>query len=151
MTVSLKLNETKRRMVYVSLKRTETDTVYIQHCSELIAGTPRYQMQSVWRWLHQYSSGSSHLLSRDKLSHFENSSWETSSSESLSVISFSIKESRRVASCRRFCEVSWRSASTSISIILYSSHRFSTPSLAASIQSGLCAHFFSIHFHLYRG
>src|SRR5467141_1091513 len=32
MTVSLKLNETKRRMVYVSLKRTETDTVYIQHC-----------------------------------------------------------------------------------------------------------------------
>ncbi|KAN0077793.1 hypothetical protein V8E54_006097 [Elaphomyces granulatus] len=31
MTVSLKLNETKRRMVYVSLKRTETDTVYIQH------------------------------------------------------------------------------------------------------------------------
>jgi hypothetical protein len=28
MTVSLKLNETKRRMVYVSLKRTETDTVY---------------------------------------------------------------------------------------------------------------------------
>src|ERR1700722_12351003 len=140
MTVSLKLNETKRRMVYVSLKRTETDTVYIQHCSELIAGTPRYQMQSVWRWLHQYSSGSSHLLSRDKLSHLENSSWETSSSEPLSVISFSIEE---VASRRRFCEVSWRSASTSISIILYSSYRLSTPSLAASIQSGLCAHFFS--------
>ena len=35
MTVSLKLNETKRRMVYVSLKRTETDTVYIQHCPGL--------------------------------------------------------------------------------------------------------------------
>jgi hypothetical protein len=31
MTVSLKLNETKRRMVYVSLKRTETD---IHHWSE---------------------------------------------------------------------------------------------------------------------
>jgi hypothetical protein len=31
MTVSLKLNETKQQMVYVSLKRTETDTVYIQH------------------------------------------------------------------------------------------------------------------------
>jgi hypothetical protein len=32
MTVSLKLNETKRGTVYVSLKQTETDTVYIQHC-----------------------------------------------------------------------------------------------------------------------
>ena len=35
MTVPLKLNETKRRTVYVSLKRTETDTVYIQHCSPI--------------------------------------------------------------------------------------------------------------------